>query len=216
MVAPEPNAGAGCTYLSWSPDGSRVSVHSSGCVCQVPSDRTRLLGSLFAGAGGTTTLANGTLAIMPKDQLCAGCGKCKLSYASSSEYQCVVRENVPSTRLSRWNARAACRRSRSWNADWPHCVGAHELFVGLSIRERNVSKLGPVQRAVDLLNERGIAIAITGPTGSGKTTLQGLAVHCARCGPNCDQPQSRTPLAAPCVRSVCGRRSAHDGARRHR
>ena len=84
-----------------------------------------------------------------------------------------------------WN-RYACKKLRSWNADWPHCVGAHELYIGLSIQSMNVSKLDPVQRTVDRLNERGLAIAIAGPPGSGKSTLQGLAVHCERCGHSAD------------------------------
>ena len=65
----------------------------------------------------------------------------------------------------------------SWNNDWHHCVGSHELHLGLQLQRQHPTKLHAVQRMIALLNTRGLAIGIAGPPGAGKSTLQGLAVY---------------------------------------
>ena len=62
----------------------------------------------------------------------------------------------------------------SWNNDWHHCVGSHELHLGLQLQRQHPTKLHAVQRMIALLNTRGLAIGIAGPPGAGKSTLQGL------------------------------------------
>ena len=65
----------------------------------------------------------------------------------------------------------------SWNNDWHHCVGSHELHLGLQLQRQHPTKLRAVQRMIALLNARGLTIGIAGPPGAGKSTLQGLAVY---------------------------------------
>ena len=71
-----------------------------------------------------------------------------------------------------------CGAASSPNGDWSHCAGLHEaLMISQIEAQPGLRKAEEVQRVVGMLAEIGVAIALTGPPGVGKSTIGGLATH---------------------------------------
>ena len=120
------------------------------------------------------------LAVNSSACMCAAPGRVQTLFAGVRRAADATGARITSRRCQFDYARntlAAVGLQPGFNDDWPHCVGEHELQLGLQMQHQAPVRLGAVQRAVDELNSLGLIIGLAGAPGSGKTSLQGLAVH---------------------------------------
>jgi hypothetical protein len=120
------------------------------------------------------------LAVNSSACMCAAAGRVPTLFAGVRRAADATGARITSRRCQFDYARntlAAVGLQPGFNDDWPHCVGEHELQLGLQMQHQAPVRLRAVQRAVDELNTLGLIIGLAGAPGSGKTSLQGLAVH---------------------------------------